>query len=104
MFCGRNVDSKEIHNDLAVNPCAIGTGGSRNTSPSETGTSPGATPGDVPEAGRLVTGAGARHWRAVLQRRKAGKPAGSARRDQARPPPSHTWRGPCSIGYPRIKK
>src|SRR5215470_4093932 len=69
----------------------------RNTSTSETGTSPGETPGTRKEPGSRnrtrVAGPGGRPAGAGAARR-TGQPGSAGR---ARPPPSHTWRGPCPI-------
>ena len=82
---------------LPSDACAARDSRSRNTFTSDTDTSPGETPGTRKEPGNRnrtrVAGPGGRPAGAGAAR-QTGQPGSVGR---ARPPPSHTWRGPCPI-------
>src|SRR5580693_3787806 len=70
--------------------------GVENISPSETGTTRGNLR-DVEEAGKPGSLAGGWHRREARSAGRARQLADPVRRDRARPPLPHTWRGPCFI-------
>jgi hypothetical protein len=82
---------------FSAEPLRDDPGRSRNTFTVGNGHRPGGDFGNVTAIGKPVSGAGARHQRAALGAWEVRQLADRALCGQTRPPPSHTWRGPCSI-------
>lgn len=76
--------------------CAAAAERSRNASLLER-TPPGSPGGTSGITGKPVVRAGARRWRGGTQRRESRSPGGLGAARPTRPPPPHTWRGPCCI-------
>src|SRR6266446_5600338 len=81
---------------MATDPCATRAEAVEILSPLETGAIRRRLR-DVRSIGKPVRRAGVWSRRAARSAEEAGQLADLVRRGQARPPPSHTWRGPCCI-------
>src|SRR5690348_12219816 len=81
---------------IPVDSCATAGKAVEILSPLETGTAWGRLR-DAGSTGKPARHAGFRYRRAARNAGLARRLASRVRRSQARPPPSHTWRGPCRV-------